>query len=145
MTSNIRTASHVLVLADIWCSVDGLCNEVRRRAGEDGRVLVVAPALASRLHTWTNDTDHELETARARLENVLSRLEQHGVSAQGRLAGQDPALAIQDALGWFEADELLIVTDDSAHTNWSERGLASRIERPGLTVTHLTVAHEQTL
>jgi hypothetical protein len=108
-------------------------------------VLVVVPALASRLHTWTNDTDRESEIARTRLENVLARLEQHGVSAEGRVAAQDPALAIEDALYGFAATEVIVVTDDHDHANWSERGLTARIARPGLAVTRLAVAHEHVL
>lgn len=136
---------HLLVLADVWCQAEGLCDEVLRRAGDAGRVLVVAPALASRLHTWTNDTDRESEVARARLENVLERLEQHGVRAEGRVAAQDPALAVEDALDGFPATEVIVVTEDHEHENWSERGLTARIARPGLTITRLNVAHEQVL
>jgi len=135
----------LLVLADVWCGVEGLCDEVLRRAGDAGSVLVVAPALASRLHTWTNDTDRESEIAQARLESVLARLEQHGVRAEGRVAAQDPALAAEDALDGFAATEVIVVTGDHEHANWSERGLTGRIARPGLVVTHLTVAHEQLL
>jgi hypothetical protein len=41
--------------------------------------------------------------------------------------------------------EGIVVTEDHEHANWSERGLTARIARPGLTVTRLTVAHEQVL
>jgi hypothetical protein len=136
---------HLVVLADVWCRIEGLCDEVLRRVGDAGRVLVVAPALASRLHTWTNDTDRDSEIAQTRLDNVLARLEQQGVRAEGRLAAQDPALAVEDALDGFAATEVIVVTDDHEHANWSERGLTERIARPGLTVTHLTVPHEQVL
>jgi hypothetical protein len=138
-------SSHLLVLADVWCQAEGLCDEVLRRAGGAGRVLVVAPALASRLHTWTNDTDRESEVAQARLENLLARLDQYGVRAEGRVAAQDPALAVEDALDRFAATEVIVVTEDHEHANWSERGLTARIARPGLAVTRLTVAHEQAL
>ena len=136
---------HLLVLADVWCRADGLCDEVFRRAGEAGEVLVVAPALASPLHTLTDDIDRESEIARTRLENVLARLEQHGVHAQGRVGTQNPALAAEDALDGFAATEVVVVTDDHAHANWSERGLTARIARPGLVVTRVTVPHEQAL
>jgi hypothetical protein len=145
MPDTAGRSAHLLVLADVWCRVEGICDEVLRRAGNAGRVLVVAPALASRLHTWTNDTDRESEIARTRLENVLARLEQHGVRAEGRVAAQDPALAVEDALDDFAATEVIVVTDDHEHANWSERGLTARIARPGLAVTRLTVAHEQVL
>ena len=136
---------HLLVLADVWCGVEGLCDEVLRRAGDASRVLVVAPALASRLHTWTNDTDRESGIAQARLANVLARLEQEGVRAEGRIADQDPALALEDALDGFAATEVIVVTEDHEHANWSERGLPARIARRGLEVTRLTVAHDQVL
>jgi hypothetical protein len=136
---------HLLVLANVWCRVEGLCDDVLRRAGDAGRVLVVAPALASRLHTWTNDTDRESEIAQTRLENVLARLKRHGVRAEGRVADQDPALAAEDALDSFAATEVIVVTEDHEHANWSERGLTARIARQGLAVTRLTVAHEQVL
>ena len=137
--------SHLLVLADVWCKAEGLCEEVLRRAGDAGRVLVVAPALASRLHTLTDDTDRESNVAQARLEGVLARLEQHGVRAEGHIAAQNPALAVEDALHDFAATEVIVVTDDHEHANWSEHGLTARIARPGLIVTRLTVAHEQAL
>lgn len=145
MSETANRSPHLLVLADVWCQVEGLCDEVLRRACDAGRVLVVAPALAGRVHTWTNDTDRESEIAQARLENVLARLEQHGVRAEGRVAAQDPALAVEDALDVFAATEVIVVTEDHEHANWSERGLTSRIARPGLPVTRLTVAHEKAL
>jgi hypothetical protein len=145
MPDTADRSPHLLVLADVWCGVEALCDEVLLRAGNAGRVLVVAPALASRLHTWTNDTDRESEIAQARLENVLARLEQQGVRAEGRIADQDPALAVEDALDGFAATEVIVVTEDHEHANWSEHGLTARIARPGLAVTRLTVAHEQAL
>jgi hypothetical protein len=145
MPDTADPSPHLLVLADVWCRAEGLCDEVLRRVGDGGRVLVVAPALASRLHTWTNDTDRESEIAQARLENVLARLQQHGVRAEGRVAAQDPALAVADALDGFSATEVIVVTDDHEHANWSERGLTARIARPGLPVTRLSLAHEQAL
>jgi hypothetical protein len=145
MTDTTARSPHLLVLADVWCRAEGLCDEILRRAGDAGRVLVVAPALASRLHTWTNDIDRESEIAQARLENVLARLEQHGVRAEGHVAAQDPALAVEDALEGFAATEVIVVTDDPEHANWSERGLTARIARPGLAVTRLTVGHEHAL
>src|SRR3954464_11445677 len=145
MPDTADRSPRLLVLADVWCRVEGLCDEVLRRAGDAGRVLVVAPALAGRLHTWTDDTDRESEIARIRLENVLARLEQHGVRAEGHVADQDPARAVEDALDGFAATEVIVVTEDHEHANWSERGLTARIARPGLAVTRLTVPHEQLL
>src|SRR3954447_15677350 len=145
MPNTADRSPNLLVLADVWCQVDGVCDAVLHRVGDASMVLVVAPALASRLHTWTNDTDRESEIARIRLEKILARLEQQGVRAEGRLADQDPALAVEDALDGFAATEVIVLTQDPEHANWSERGLTARIARPGLAVTRLTVPHEQLL
>lgn len=145
MSHTADRSPHLLVLADVWCRVEGVCDAVLRRAADAGRVLVVAPALASRLHYWTDDTDREAEIAQARLEDVLARLEQHGIRAEGHVATQDPALAFEDALDGFAATEVIVVTEDREHANWLERGLTARIARPGLVVTRLTVAHDQVL
>jgi hypothetical protein len=145
MPDTADRSPRLLVLADVWCRIDGLCDEVIRRASDVDRVLVVAPALASRLHYWTDDTDREAEIAQARLEKVLARLSQRGVPADGRVAGQDPALAVEDALDGFAATEVIVVTEDHKHENWSEHDLTARIARPGLPVTRVTVAHEQVL
>lgn len=145
MTDTADRSPHLLVLADVWCRVEGLCDEVTRRVSEAGRVLVVAPALASRLHYWMDDTERECEIAQGRLQKVLARLEQHGVRAEGRVGAQDAALAVEDALAGFAATEVIVVTEDHEHENWSERGLTARIARPGLPITRLTVAHEQVL
>ena len=147
MSDTSDRSAQLLVLADVWCRADDLCDEVLRHAGDADRVLVVAPALASSVHTWTNDTDRESEVAQSRLENVLARLEQRGVRAEGRVAAQDPALAVADALDGFgfEATEVIVVTEDHEHANWSERDLTARIARPGLAVTRLTVPHERVL
>jgi hypothetical protein len=145
MPDTADSSPHLLVVADVWCRVESLCDEVFRRAGDAGRVLVVAPALATRLHYWTDDTDRESEIARTRLHEVLARLERRGVRAEGRVATQDPALAVEDALDDFAATEVIVVAEDHEHANWSERGLTERIARPGLAVTRVTVAHEQAL
>jgi hypothetical protein len=139
------TSPKVLVLADIWCNLDRLCLGISRHIDNSARVLVVAPALASRLHLWTNDTDRESAITRARLETILVRLERYGIHAEGRLADQDPALAVDDALCrfGFAATEVIVITEDDQHANWAERGLDDRIGRHGIPVTHLTVAHEQ--
>ena len=144
--TNTDTHPQVLVVADVWCVVDGLCDEVRHHAeGAESRVLVIAPALTGRVHAWTNDTDREAEVARSRLENILARLEQQGVSAEGRVADPDPALAVVDALAEFPATEVLLVAEEVTHANWLEHDLAGRIARPGLPVTRLTVPHELAL
>lgn len=142
MDSNTEP-DRVLVVADIWCQVDGLCDQVREEVGDsDPEVLVIAPPLASRLHTFASDTDEETEAARRRLADVLRRLERHGVRARGRLGAHDPALAIDDALAQFPAQKIILITDTSEHENWREHRLPSYLEGLDLPFLRLIVPHE---
>ncbi len=71
-------------------------------------VLVVAPALNSRLRRWLSDEDD----ARRRAERVagafVDLLQRSGVHAEARVGDADPLLAIADVLPTFSADEIVI-------------------------------------
>lgn len=133
----------VLVVADIWCQIDGLCAHVRNQLdGREGEILVLAPALAGRVHTMTSDLDAELRKAHDRLNTVLKRLEDHGVIARGEVGDPDPLTAIEDVLDQFPAEKILVVTEAEGHQNWRERGLTKRLEGHGIPIHHLTVEHD---
>jgi hypothetical protein len=74
----------------------------------DADVLVVAPALNSRLRRWLSDEDEARRRAEKRAATVVDWLEQSGVHAEGRVGDADPLLAIADALPTFPADEIVI-------------------------------------
>lgn len=92
----------------------------------DGELLLVAPALNSRLRHWVSDTDEALESARARLGHALDALAGHGVQARGEIGDADPMLAIQDASREFTPDAVIISTHPAGHSHWLERGLLER-------------------
>jgi hypothetical protein len=77
----------------------------------NANVLVVAPALNSRLRRWVSDEDQARRRAAERLRAYLDQLEERGVHAVGRVGDADPLLAIADALAMFPADEILIAAD----------------------------------
>lgn len=104
--------------------------------------MVIAPALAGRLHTLTDDIDQERTHARERLEDVIARLERHGLSARGEIADKDPVLAIRDALAALPADKIVLVTEAEDHQNWKETDISEKCEQFGLSVQHLTVIHD---
>lgn len=136
----------VLVVADVWCRIDGLCAEVRGQLDRGtGEVLVLAPALAGRLHTMTSDLDTEFHVAQQRLDAVLERLDEHGVTARGEVGDANPVIAIDDVLARFPAERILVVTETAGHENWRERGLTERLHKHGLAVHHLTVEHDNVL
>jgi len=74
----------------------------------DADVLVVAPALNSRLRHWLSDEDAARRKAAKRAAVCVDRLERAGVHAQGRVGDADPLQAIADALPTFAADEIVI-------------------------------------
>src|SRR5205823_3326111 len=71
-------------------------------------VLVVVPALASARESLTGAVDdrrHDAETTAAALESRLQ-------GARVEVGADDPALATEDALRVFGADEVLVAGDD---------------------------------
>ena len=133
----------LLVVADIWCQIDGLCDQVRNELDDrDSDVLVIAPPLASRVHTFASDTDRETQAARDRLDDVLKRLKQHGVEARGLVGAHDPILAIDDALAEFPAEKVIVVTETSDHQNWREKRLPSYLEGLDVATIRLVVPHD---
>jgi len=81
----------------------------------DAEILVVVPALNSRLRHWLSDEDAARRRAAERAAEIVDRLERTGAHAEGRVGDADPLLAIADALPTFPADEILI----AARPEWS--------------------------
>jgi nucleotide-binding universal stress UspA family protein len=80
-------------------------------------VLVIAPAVNSRLRRWLSDEDGARRRAEERLETYVERLERAGRDVSGSVGDADPVLAIADALAIFAADEILV----AANTESSRR------------------------
>ena len=74
----------------------------------ESQVLVVAPALNSRLRHWLSDEDEARRLAGERLDATVERLESRGVHAEGHVGDPDPLQAIADVLPLFPADEIVI-------------------------------------
>ena len=88
-------------------------------------VLVVAPAVNSRLRRWLSDDDDARRSAEERLEAYVDRLDCAGVPTSGRVGDADPVQAIADALATFAADEIVI----AAHSERSRRLVDDVAER----------------
>ena len=138
MTRIQQRAPGILVIANRACPCPALIDEVARRAGGALEVLVVAPALNSRLRHWVSDVDDAVERARDRLEVALAGLRDRGISARGEIGDANPMMAIADALAAFAASEIVIATLPPGHSNWLERGLIENARaRFDIPVTHL--------
>jgi nucleotide-binding universal stress UspA family protein len=87
----------------------------------DAEVLVVAPALNSRLKHWLSDEDAARRKAEERATACADRVERTGAHARSSVGDADPVQAIADALATFPADEI-VISADPEHS----RRLASR-------------------
>jgi GABA permease len=118
----------ILVLANETAESSILREAVLQSREEAGvtSVLVVAPALNSRLRHWLSDTDHARDLAQARLQHCVARLAAAGIEARGRSGDPDPLQALSDSLRCFAADQIIIATHPEGRSNWLARSLVER-------------------
>ena len=135
----------ILVVANETVAGRSLREEVVRRAQEgDAQVLVVTPALNTRIRHWTSDEDTARTAAQIRLDESLAALSEAGIDAHGTGEDDDPCQAIEDALRLFAADEIVFSTHPPGRSNWLERGVVERgRERFDLPITHVVVDLER--
>jgi hypothetical protein len=120
-------ARHRIVVVATADDISPLADDLRERAAEhDSDVVLVCPALNSRLAHWVSDVDGAERAARLRVDAGLRVLVQAGVDALGVVGDPNPLQAIEDALWIHGADELVLVTnaDDQLHS--SERRVVER-------------------
>ncbi len=77
-------------------------------APEGAEVLVVVPALATTTESLTGAVDDRRHDAEATAEALGAKLP----GARVEVGADDPALAVEDALRMFGADEVLVVGED---------------------------------
>ncbi len=94
---------------------------------DDAEVLVVAPALNSKVRFWVSDPDPAIHRAEDVAKESVDRLEEEGVQAHGETGESDPLLALQDALATFEAENIVLVTHPDGELNWLEDGVVDQV------------------
>jgi hypothetical protein len=125
---NDRTPYRILVIAND--SVDG--SDLHRLLHEHSRdaataeVLVVAPALSSRLRFWVSDVDPARRRAEQRLRLSLPGLAGPGMEVATWVGDAEPLQAIADGLRVFPADEIVLVTHPEEEAHWVEHDLVER-------------------
>lgn len=131
----------ILVVANETVGGATLRETIGERArGRETSVLVVCPALNSRLKHWLSDVDDALALANGRLASSLAALAEMGIDAQGRVGDADPVQAIVDALQTFSADEIIISTHPRGRSNWLEKSVVERAgNRVDVPITHVVV------
>jgi hypothetical protein len=111
-TTDATGTYRLLVVAAEAVDGEQVRNEVAQRAkGRDTEVRLVAPAIdQSKLEHVMGDVDEATDRARQRLERSAQALERAGLEpVDARIGDADLKQAIADALGDFDADEILIV------------------------------------
>jgi hypothetical protein len=135
----------ILVISNETVTGTVLHEALRFRARNvGGEILVVVPALHSRVRQWMSDVDGVRRAAEERLARSLERLAAAGIHARGQIGDRDPIQAIADALGVFAADEIIITTHPEARSRWLAHDLVfrarARFDQP---VLHIVVDLEQ--
>lgn len=131
----------LLVISNATCTGDELFHELHERTDRvDTEVLIVAPALSSRLHYWMSDFDEGVAAAQQRLTRSLERCAASGISARGALGDANPLQAIDDAVRVFHPHEIIIATHPPGRSNWLERGVVTQARaRYDVPITHIEV------
>ena len=136
-------AYRVIVLANQTVGGRALLEEIKSRCkGRESEILVVVPALTSSpLEHWASDVDGAIAEARQRLEDSLRAMESAGLAARGNVGDHhEPNAALEDALRYFAADEVIISTHPPEKSKWLERGVVDRARREvPLPIAHVVV------
>jgi hypothetical protein len=134
----------VLVVANRTCPCPALPAAVLAQIdGRGGSVLVLAPALNTRIRHWVSDIDSAVREAELRMVSIIAELRNHGLTVQGEVGDADPLVAIEDALIGFKADQIIISTWPAGRSNWLEKDLLRRAEeRFTLPVTHVSSPYD---
>lgn len=133
MTTGMTFAAptRVLVVAHRTAATPRLLDEVRSRARRSPcsfTLLVPRPY-------WDPDTDEAAIT----LELAIPLLaEAAGGKVEGIVGDNDPFVAVQQAVGRGDFDELIISTLPAHVSRWLRRDLPHRVEALGLPVTVVT-------
>jgi len=116
--------------------VEELPFGVRELIDAADEILVITPALPSRLEWLSSATDRPREQADERLRRILGQLTELGTHAAGTVGADDPLMVFEDALRDFAADHILVALRGPQAAGWQERGLLDRLqERFGLPMT----------
>jgi hypothetical protein len=134
-------ARKILVIANETVGGAELLSLLGTKAeGVHEEMLLVCPALNSRVRTWTSDEDPARAEAQSRLDASLARLAAAGVSARGEIGDGDPLQALEDALREFPADEIVVSTHPPGRSHWLEQGVVEQARhRYDVPITHVVV------
>jgi hypothetical protein len=89
-------------------------------------IMVVSPALPTRLKWLASDTDETIRDAEERLAAILADLDEQAVTS-AEVGADDPMVAFGDAAREFSPDHILVAMRSGDRADWQERGLIDQL------------------
>jgi hypothetical protein len=117
------TAKSLVAAADEGARSTGLERE-------RPEVLVLAPALNTRMAHWASDLDEARFEAQRRLAVSVATLTAAGADAHGTVGDSEPLQATEDTLRTFPAQEVAIVTGPENGQHELVGEVRRRLDRP---------------
>jgi hypothetical protein len=109
-------------------------------AGEDTEVLLLAPAQTKLLDLWATDVRKARAEAQRKLVVSAAALGKADVASRAAVGDHDIVRAIEDQLGSFAADELVLVTGPPDVDQAGERAATELQDRLTIPLVRITVA-----
>lgn len=134
---NDEPVRHAIVVANQTVTGDALLSALRRRASESPhRFTVVVPTGGA--------GDEGGEQAKQRLRETLNDLRSAGLEVVGQVMDHDPSTAVQNAISYHPADEVIVSTLPQSQSRWLRGNLIDDLRRgTGLPVEHVTADQPQ--
>jgi hypothetical protein len=125
----------VLVVANQTVGGGPLIQKIKQEAAETPSTFVVI---------LPQGEEGEHGDAHARLAHTLEQLNGEGIEAVGQVMHPDPFTAIQNALQFYPADEIIISTFPETRSGWMRSDLIERVKRStSKPVEHVVVDEEE--
>ena len=121
-----RKEQRLLVVADSHCSETALRDEILARHDDVVADHLVVPVRVSHLHFLTDDESDEQREAEQAMRLSVGLLQQRGVSTTGSVGSDKPLESMTDALAFFPATQVLLVTPPEEESYWLERDLLAK-------------------
>ncbi len=103
-----------------------LLDAVRERADDDTSFILCVPQSRPKSGLVVYN-DAVFAAAQARVDLALEVIRSMGIRAIGEVGDPDPFTAIQDAMGEYSPEEIIISTYPEARSGWLRRDLVDRI------------------
>ena len=133
LESDREAGKRVLVVANQTVGGEALITQLKEISEEEGahKFVVICPA---------NEGDEQ--RASERLAHTLKRLEDEGLEVVGQVSHGDPYTAVQNALQFYPADEIVISTFPETRSGWLRSDLVERVQASTSKPVHHVVVED---